>query len=107
MAVYVDAAIWTWQGLTWCHLLADGTEELHRFAARIGIHRLSYQGPPRSANPHYDITAFERQRAIAAGATVCDREEIVAVLRLARAQTRKAAETAAQAHSAEPATNRA
>jgi hypothetical protein len=97
MAVYVDAAIWAWQGLKWCHLMADGTEELHRFAAGIGIHRLSYQGPPRGANPHYDITAFERRRAIAAGALVCSREEIVAVLRQVRARERKTADIRASA----------
>jgi hypothetical protein len=32
VAVYVDDAIWDWQGLKWCHLLADTEEELHRFA---------------------------------------------------------------------------
>jgi Protein of unknown function (DUF4031) len=33
MTVYVDDAIWNWQGLRWCHLLADDADELHRFAA--------------------------------------------------------------------------
>ena len=33
MAVYVDAAIWKWAGHRWCHLMADDTDELHRFAA--------------------------------------------------------------------------
>lgn len=86
MAVYVDAAIWPWQGLKWCHLLADDIDELHRFAQRIGIHRLSYQGPPRSKVPHYDLTGFERSRAIAYGAKPCSRDEIVAVLRGLRRQ---------------------
>ena len=43
-AVYVDDAIWEWQGLKWAHLLADDVDDLHRFAARLGIHRVSYQG---------------------------------------------------------------
>ena len=39
MAVYVDEAIWHWKGRRWCHLMADDLDELHRFAARLGIHR--------------------------------------------------------------------
>lgn len=88
MAVYVDDAIWKWQGRKWCHLLADDIDELHRFAREIGLHRSSYQGPPKTANPHYDITGFERSRALARGAISCDRATIVMVLRQLR---RKAA----------------
>jgi hypothetical protein len=84
MAVYVDDAFWRWQGLKWCHLLADDIDELHRFAARLGVHRASYQGPPRTSAPHYGLTAFERRRAMALGARACSREEIVAVVRLVR-----------------------
>ena len=84
MAVYVDDAFWPWQGLKWCHLLADDIDELHQFAARLGIHRTSYQGPPKTSAPHYDLTGFERKRAMALGARACSREEIVAVVRLVR-----------------------
>jgi hypothetical protein len=83
--VYVDEPIWLWQGLRWCHLLADAPEELHRFASLLGLHRSSYQGPPRTTTPHYDITGFERSRAIALGARACTRAEIVAAARRARA----------------------
>jgi hypothetical protein len=82
--VYVDAAIWDWQGLKWAHLLADDIDDLHRFAAMLGIHRVSYQGPPRTSVPHYDLTAYERQRAIALGAMACSRDEIVAIVRRIR-----------------------
>jgi Protein of unknown function (DUF4031) len=82
--VYVDAPIWEWLGLKWSHLLADDIDDLHRFAARLGIHRVSYQGPPRTSVPHYDLTAYERQRAIALGAIACNREEIVAIVRRSR-----------------------
>jgi hypothetical protein len=85
MAVYVDAAIWKWSGLRWCHLLADHPDELHRFAARLGIKRTSFQSPPKASTPHYDLTGFERRRAIALGAIACSREEIVAVRRRIRA----------------------
>lgn len=88
MTVYVDDAIWDWHGRKWCHLLADDVDELHRFAREIGLHRISYQGPPKTANPHYDITGFERSRAIARGAIPSDRTAIVMVLRQLR---RKAA----------------
>jgi hypothetical protein len=84
VAVYVDAAIWSWQGLKWCHLLADELDELHRFAALLGIKRASFQGPPKSATPHYDLTGYERSRAIALGAVVCDREQIVLIRRRLR-----------------------
>lgn len=84
MTVYVDAAIWKWAGRKWCHLMADEVEELHGFAARLGVHRLVYQGPPRTTAPHYDITSYERARAIRMGAKACTREEIVAVFRRVR-----------------------
>jgi hypothetical protein len=90
VALYVDDAIWHWQGLQWAHLLADGIDELHRFAADLGINRLSYQGPPRTSVPHYDLTAYERRRAIARGAIACSRHEIVVVLRRARSEDRLA-----------------
>ena len=86
MAVYVDDAIWPFQGLKWCHLLADDIDELHRFAARLGIARTSYQGPPRTKTPHYDITGFERGRAIRMGAVTCSRQEVVMIVRRLRAQ---------------------
>jgi len=84
MAVYVDDAIWDWRGRKWCHLLADDIDELHRFATLLGLHRTSYQGPPKTSAPHYDLTAYERRRAIACGATVCDRAAIVMVARRLR-----------------------
>ena len=84
MTVYVDDAIWQWRGRKWCHLLADEIDELHRFAAALGLHRTSYQGPPRTSAPHYDLTSYERRRAIALGAMACNRAAIVAVARQVR-----------------------
>jgi hypothetical protein len=86
MAVYVDDAIWAWQGRQWCHLLADEEGELHRFARQLGLHRTSYQGPPKTSCPHYDLTSYERSRAIRYGAIACDRNAIVAVFRHVRAR---------------------
>jgi hypothetical protein len=90
MAVYVDAAIWRWKGLRWCHLLADDIDELHRFAASIGVKRTSYQGPPRTTTPHYDLTGYERRLALRAGAIACSRQEIASIARHARARNRGA-----------------
>ena len=87
MAVYVDEAIWEFEGLRWCHLLADDIAELHRFAARLGVKRASYQGPPKTSTPHYDLTAYERRQAIALGALPCAREAIVAVRRRVRGRS--------------------
>jgi hypothetical protein len=89
MAVYVDAAIWKWADKLWCHLLADEIEELHGFAAQLGIKRSSYQGPPKTSAPHYDITGLERDRAVRLGALECSREEIVMVFRRVRVKNGK------------------
>ena len=86
MSVYIDDAIWEWRGLKWAHLLADDTDELHRFAASLGIHQTSYQGPPKTSIPHYDLTGYERRRAIASGAIACSRDEIVVVVRRLRSR---------------------
>ncbi|MCB0137957.1 MAG: DUF4031 domain-containing protein [Caldilineaceae bacterium] len=91
MAVYVDDAIWHRFGRKWCHLLADDIDELHRFAREIGLHLISYQGPPKTSKPHYDLTANERSRAIRYGAIICDRSAIITVLHQLRHSTAKAA----------------
>ena len=90
MAVYVDEAIWHWAGRRWCHLMADDEAELHRFAARLGVHRHSYQGPPKTSAPHYDITGFERDRAVRLGALAVGRADIVSIFRKVRAPRRRA-----------------
>jgi hypothetical protein len=47
----------------WCHLTSDeGFEELHAFAARLGIPRHRFQGD------HYDLPPHLRARAVALGA---------------------------------------
>lgn len=89
MAVYVDQPLWRWAGHKWGHMLADSEEELHRFAAMIGVHRLLYQGPPKTSAPHYDITGMERARALKLGAIDCNREEIVAVFRRVKVRNGK------------------
>ena len=91
MAVYVDQAIWARHGRKWCHLVADDIDELHRFARTLGLHRSSYQGPPKTARPHYDLTSYERRCAIAYGAEACDRTAVVMIVRKLRRQAAQGA----------------
>jgi Protein of unknown function (DUF4031) len=99
MAAYVDDAIWHRAGRKWCHLLADDIDELHRFAAQIGINRLSFQAA--ATTPHYDLTAFERAKALARGAIRCNRREIVMVRRRLRMKSGQMAGSASYAGPAE------
>ena len=71
MTVWVDTLInvrggspaWRWP--TACHLFSDDLDELHRFAAQIGLKRSWFQG---GDVPHYDLNARKRRRAVEAGA---------------------------------------
>lgn len=72
MVILVDPAIWPWRGRVWAHLVSDASaEELHRFAATLGIPRLAFQGD------HYDIPADLRERAITLGAEVVTGRELI------------------------------
>jgi len=59
----------------WSHLFADIQEELHEFAAKLGLRRSYFQpGRPRSdGSPsphwHFDLTVGKRQQAIRLGAS--------------------------------------
>lgn len=61
-----------------CHLTTDGElEELHAFAARLGLKRAWFQN--HRVMPHYDLTASKREQAIALGAVfVTAREQLLA-----------------------------
>ncbi|MFO0801448.1 MAG: DUF4031 domain-containing protein [Gemmataceae bacterium] len=64
--VYVDRLRdWGWRLGPSCHLAADTLEELHAFAARLGLKRAWFQAGRR---PHYDLTAKRREAAVKAGA---------------------------------------
>jgi hypothetical protein len=62
MTVYIDQAIHSWKGKKWCHLTADSLEELHDFAAKIGLKKAWFQ--PHKLMPHYDIVETKRADAI-------------------------------------------
>jgi hypothetical protein len=78
VAILVDDAVWPWRGRQWAHLVSDESyDELHAFAAGIGIPRRAFQGD------HYDIPAELRLVAIEQGALPVDGRSLVRRLRAA------------------------
>jgi hypothetical protein len=76
VTILVDPAIWPWRGRRWAHVVSDESyDELHEFAARLGIERRWFQGD------HYDLPEEHRERAIALGATPVPSRELVRRLR--------------------------
>ena len=90
MAVYVDDAVTLWRGQRWAHLMADTLDELHAFAAGLGLPRRAFQNTTSGA--HYDVPAPMREQAIALGAVAIsrhvDRALVRAVIANAKAQGR-------------------
>lgn len=90
MTVYVDDAVHLWRGRRWAHLLADTLDELHAFAGQLGIPRRAFQN--KTSGAHYDVPAELRERALELGAVAIsrhrDREQVRAVIRVAKAQGR-------------------
>ena len=75
MAILVDPAVWPWRDREWAHLVSDlSYDELHEFAARLGMPRRIFQGD------HYDVPAITRELAIAMGAQPVAARELVARL---------------------------
>jgi hypothetical protein len=84
MSVYVDDLAVTVPKADWpyrraCHMWADTRAELHEMAGLIGLSRSWFQG--RKHFPHYDLTAYKRQQAIARGAVAVDRQQLVDAIR--------------------------
>lgn len=85
--ILVDPAVWPWRGHKWAHLVSDESyDELHEFAARLGIPRRVFQGD------HYDIPAYLREEAIALGAEPVDSRVLVRRLRAAGLRKRKSSQ---------------
>jgi hypothetical protein len=56
----------------WCHMAVDGSfEELHAFAASLGIPRSRFQGD------HYDLPPWVRARAVSLGALEVSTAELL------------------------------
>jgi Protein of unknown function (DUF4031) len=89
LAVYVDEPVWEWRGRRWCHLLADTEEELHAFAAELGLRRAWFQHKPeRPWQDHYDLPEEVRREAVRAGAVEVDMRQVARHLRVRRARMR-------------------
>jgi hypothetical protein len=69
-----------------CHMFTDSEnlEELHEFAARIGMRRAWLHDAKDL--PHYDLNPKRRKVAVSAGAVECDKYKTVEVLRANRAR---------------------
>ena len=65
------------------HLMVDNLDnlnELHDFASSIGLKREWFQSHPK--HPHYDLTsASMRHKAVAGGAILLSRREIVRIIK--------------------------
>jgi Protein of unknown function (DUF4031) len=69
--MYVDNAFAVGDWGRWSgggHLQADTADELHEFAACLGLRPAWFQSKPgRPENDHYDLTRSGRERALALG----------------------------------------
>ncbi|WP_214411743.1 DUF4031 domain-containing protein [Sphaerisporangium fuscum] len=73
MTVLIDPPNWPGpRGLLWSHLVSDSSlEELHAFAARLGV-------PPRAFDrDHYDVPETVYDRAITLGADPVSSQTLV------------------------------
>jgi hypothetical protein len=76
--IVIDQPLWRWRGKRWSHLISDrDLDELHDFAARLGVPRRSFQGD------HYDVPEDRWDDAVALGATPVDSRELVRRLHVA------------------------
>lgn len=72
MTVLVDPPRWPAHGRLWSHLVSDASiDELHAFAARLGI-------PDRAFDEdHYDIPQERYDEAVRAGALPVEGRELI------------------------------
>ncbi|CAL9458671.1 hypothetical protein SUDANB58_02601 [Streptomyces sp. enrichment culture] len=78
MTVYIDPPAWPGHGRMWSHLVSDVSfDELHAFAARLGVPRRAFD------RDHYDIPAHRYADAVRAGAVEAGSREVVWMLRAA------------------------
>ena len=76
MTVYIDQPLWPAHGTLWSHLVSDVSyDELHDFAARLGIPRRGFD------LDHYDVPASLYEPAVSLGATAVDARDVVHLLR--------------------------
>lgn len=85
--ILVDPPSWPAHGRLWSHLVSDESlDELHEFAAALGVPRRGFDGD------HYDIPAELYEKALEAGAHPVRSREIVRRLHAAGLRKRTRAE---------------
>ena len=90
MTIFIDAPNWPGHGRFWSHLISDtSTEELHAFAARVGISRRAFD------EDHYDVPDVRYFDCLEAGASQCRSRDLVAKLNAAGLRRRKRSRLAA------------
>ena len=93
VAILIDEPRWWWRGQRWCHLVSDvSLDELHAFAAAVGIPRRVFQGD------HYDVPEEYRDAMVTAGAVEVGSRELLRRLRTAGLRVTPAQRRAAAAH---------
>lgn len=84
MTILVDEAVWPLRGDLWAHLISDMSyDELHAFAAQLGIPRRGFQGD------HYDVPSGVRESALRLGAEAVSSRELVRRLRASGLRARR------------------
>lgn len=73
MTVYVDDMEAPFRRMIMSHMWADTVDELHEFAARLGLRRDWFQCPPAASWEHYDVSKSVKRQALAWGAVLTDR----------------------------------
>jgi len=66
-----------------CHLAADTLDELHEFAARLGMRREWFQ-PGRGSHLDYELVKSRRDRAVALGAIEVSGRDLIMLWRAQR-----------------------
>lgn len=62
----------------WCHMVSDeSADELHAFAAKLGLRRSWSQERPKSSAHHYDLVPSKRALAVMLGAVEISSRELV------------------------------
>ena len=93
MAVYIDDPTWPGHGRLWSHMISDVSyEELHVFAARLGIPARAFE------RDHYDVIAERYETAVQAGAVPVSSRQIVDLLHASGLRRRKVSRLSVRAH---------
>lgn len=92
MTVFIDPPTWPGHGRLWSHMASDVSyDELHGFAAGLGIPRQAFE------RDHYDVIAERYTSALEAGAVPTTSREMVERLHASGLRRRKVSRLAGRA----------